>query len=110
MDESENWVVLIGKISRLGPLRYTPSGTPIREFTIAVPQRQFEKSSIGYFELQLAGKSAEENIEALRVGATLKVSGCLWARTFSDRQGRRVSETKILVDSLVPLEPKRKEK
>jgi single-stranded DNA-binding protein len=109
-DSEENHVVLVGKISRLGALRYTPSGMPIREMTFAVSQRLLDKISIGYFELQLSGSFAEEKTDALRVGATLKVSGSLWARTFNDRQGRRVSETKVLVDTLVPMEPKRKEK
>lgn len=110
MSDSVNQVLLVGKISRLGSLKYTPSGTAIRDFTLAVPQRLLEKNSVGYFEAQMTGRPAEERMVGLKVGSALKLTGSLWARTFLDRQGRKVNETKVLVDTMVPVEPEQKEK
>jgi single-strand DNA-binding protein len=89
---------LTGKVSRAGRLKYTPSGVAVCEFTFAVPQKYFEKESIGYFEVMLVGEDAEERASLLRIGKKLTLTGSLWARTFRNRQGAKVSETKILVE------------
>jgi single-stranded DNA-binding protein len=106
----ENRVDIVGKVSRLGSLKYTPSGIALRDFTMAVPQKLLDKGSVGYFEAQIVGKTAEDQPESFRIGARLHLTGSLWSRTFFDRQGRKIVETKILVDTLVPLGPEQKEK
>jgi small subunit ribosomal protein S18 len=55
-------VRLEGKISRVGVLKYTPSGTAICDFTLAVPQRFLDKGSVGYFEaVRFSWKPSKEN-------------------------------------------------
>ncbi len=99
-ESAPNRVCLTGKVSRMGRLKYTPSGTAVCDFTVAVPQIYFDKLSVGYFEMMMTGKSAEDKVDQLRIGKKVKLTGSLWARTFRDRQGRFVNETKVLVDKI----------
>jgi len=99
-DGKANFVVLRGKISQRKRLTYTPTGTPICHFMVAVPQRYFEKDSIGYFEVVMVGKLAEEKSEDLKIGRFINIEGHLWNRSFKDRQGRMVRETKIIVEKI----------
>ncbi len=96
----ENRVYLTGKVSRKGSLKYTPSGVAVCDFTFAVRQNHFDKASTGYFEVQVLGKSAEDRAADLKIGKKLRLSGSLWARSFKDRQGRLVNETKVLAENI----------
>ncbi len=99
-DEPEaNRVQLAGKISRAGKLAYTPAGVPVLEFTLAAPQRYFGKNSMGHFEVLVVGQTAEDIARAVRIGKRVTLKGGLWTRTFRDRKGTRVTETKILADT-----------
>jgi single-stranded DNA-binding protein len=86
-------------VSRIGALRYTPSGTPILELTLAAPQTYFDKDSIGYFEVLIRGKIAEEGAR-IRIGQKIELKGSLWMRSFKNRKGARVNETKIMVETI----------
>lgn len=55
---------------------------------------------MGHFEAMLSGKVAEDLGGTLRVGMSVRVTGSLWTRTYTDRKGHRMSETKVLVDSI----------
>lgn len=87
---------MAGKISRVGRLGYTPSGTPVLEFTLAAPQSHFDKRSVGNFEIVLVGEAAEVTSGKLRIGRKLTVAGSLWTRTFTNRQAMKVTEIKII--------------
>lgn len=95
-----NSVRMAGKISRAGKLAYTPAGVPVLDFTLAAPQRYFGKSSMGHFEIMVIGETAEELKGLIRIGRRLTVSGYLWTRSFRDRKGNRVIETKILAEQI----------
>ena len=99
-DGALNRVRLKGKVSRRGTLKYTPLGTAVYDFTLAVPQRYFDKDSVGYVEIIITGKFAEEGKDLVRVGQVITLDGALWARSFRNRQGVKVSETKVLIDSM----------
>lgn len=98
--EAANSVSLSGKISRVHQLRYTPSGLPICEFTLAVGQTYFDKRSVGYFEAQVLGELAEDCARMLKVGTSTRISGQLWTRAYRDQQGIRRTEVKVLVSSI----------
>ena len=95
-----NQVSLIGKVSRVGRLAYTPAGVAISEFTLAVPQTYFDKETIGYYEIVMVGKEAEELVGRVKIGRMLTLKGRLWTRSFRNRQGIKMTETKILVSHL----------
>lgn len=93
-------MALTGKISRVGALRYTPSGVPVSDFTVAVPQQQLDRKSVGHFEAVMFGEVAEQAHRSLKIGKVLQLKGTLWTREFKNRQGIKVSETKIIVHSI----------
>lgn len=99
--ERVNTVNLTGKVSRTQGLRYTPSGTPLWEFILAVNQQAFDKKSVGYFEVQVMGSLAEELQGKIRIGKKLTVSGALWMRNYKNRNGLNVSETKVVAESIM---------
>jgi single-stranded DNA-binding protein len=89
-------VRLTGKISRVGILKYTPSGIPLVELTIAVPQTYLEKKTMGYFSLLCEGEVAESVSGKLKVGQKISVQGSLWTRQYKNRQDMRVTEFHIV--------------
>jgi single-stranded DNA-binding protein len=95
-----NEVFLVGKVSQVGLLRYTPSGVPVGEVVIAVKQSHLELTNMGYFDVVLSGELAEQWFSRLKVGLNLEISGQLWSRNFRNRQGVSQKETKILASVL----------
>ncbi len=95
-----NRVDMAGKVSRAGKLAYTPAGVPVLEFTLAAPQRYFGRNTMGHFEVLVVGETAEELARFIRIGKRVTLKGLLWTRTFRDRKGNRVIETKILAESI----------
>ncbi len=95
-----NEVALAGKVSRVGQLKYTPSGKPTLEFTLAVPQRVLDADSYGYIEVVLFGNPAEDSAQSLKVGRLISIKGQLWGRSYKNRQGIKVNETKVICASL----------
>lgn len=81
-------------------MKYLPNGTPVLDFTLAAPQRQFEKKSIGYFEIVVCGEAAENVNGTLKIGKNVSIQGGLWMRNYKNRQGNKITETKILVESI----------
>ena len=95
-----NSVALEGKVNRVTALRYSPSGIATLRFSLAVPQKLFEKESIGYFEVQFFGELAETLSSTLKIGKSVVVQGHLWARYYRNKEGVQVSETKVLGEKL----------
>lgn len=96
----DNQVRLTGKVSKVGPLQYAPSGTPIAELIIAVQQTHLEKTNVGYFEVVLSSELAEKWSRDLKIGMVVDIEGSLWSRTFLNRQGIKISETKVLAKQI----------
>lgn len=96
----KNAVSLAGKVSRSGKLAYTPSGLAVLEFTLAAPQRYFDKESVGYFDVLLVGDEAESLASKVRVGRELSLTGSLWTRSFRNRRGEKMIETKVLAKTI----------
>jgi len=63
-----NSVTLRGKVNRVERVKYTPVGTAICEFSLAVSQRYFDDESVGYFDILLLGQNAEQSSESVRIG------------------------------------------
>ena len=70
------------------------------DLTLAVPQKLLDTASTGYIEALVCGESAVENGPNLRVGRRFAFQGALWARSFRNRRGERLSEVKLLIDSI----------
>ncbi len=95
-----NQVHLSGKVSKGLMVKYTPSGMATGEFVVAVPQKQLEKASVAHICVVLLGELAEDWRGRLKIGMLVDLSGEIWSRTFSNRQGNRVSEIKVLAKTI----------
>jgi len=94
---SLNRVILIGNLTRDPELRYTPDGTPVASFTIAVNRafttRQGEREA-DFIPVVVWRKRAETCSEYLAKGSQVAVEGRLQIRNYEDKDGvkRRVAE------------------
>jgi single-strand DNA-binding protein len=94
---SLNRVILIGNLTRDPELRYTPDGTPVTSFTIAVNRpfttRQGEREA-DFIPIVVWRKRAETCSEYLAKGSQVAVDGRLQIRNYEDKDGvkRRVAE------------------
>ncbi|MBE0477636.1 single-stranded DNA-binding protein [Candidatus Aerophobetes bacterium] len=92
-----NRVILIGNLTREPELRYTPDGTPVASFTLAVnrPFLSQEKERGTDFVPIVAWRSqAERCSQYLTKGSQVAVDGRLQVRSYEDKNGirRKVAE------------------
>lgn len=95
-----NKVHLTGKISRVGQLAYSPSGLALLEFTMAVSQEAYSKTSMGYFQLVASGDKAEELKGKLKIGIIVTAEGQLFHRAYTNKFGVKVEEVKVILENL----------
>ncbi len=94
---SLNRVILIGNLTRDPELRYTPDGTPVASFTMAVNRpfttQQGEREA-DFIPIVVWRKRAETCSEYLAKGSQVAVDGRLQIRSYEDKNGikRRVAE------------------
>lgn len=99
--ESKNRVDLAGKVSKVREVKYTPSGACLRELVLAVHHdAQLEKPSMGYFEIVFSGEIAQQKLNGVKIGDWVEVTGSLWNRSFKNREGVSINETKIIAETL----------
>ena len=99
-----NSITLAGKVSRVKALKYTPSGVATIQFTLAVCQKLLDKGSMGYFEVLVFGELAENKAKMIKIGKEVSVTGQLWGRTYRNRQGLRLTETKVIAEDFEIIE------
>jgi len=92
-----NRVILIGNLTRDPELRYTPDGTPVASFTLAVNRpflNQDRERGVDFIPVVVWRKQAERCSEYLMKGSQVAVDGRLQIRSYEDKDGikRRVAE------------------
>lgn len=95
-----NKVHLAGKISRVGQLKYSPSGLAILEFSLAVDQQAYSKASVGYYQIVVTASQAEDLKGKLKIGMKLSLTGSLYQRSYTSRSGVKVDEVKVILETL----------
>lgn len=105
---SDNTVTLVGNITDDPELRFTPSGAPVANFTVAVNRRfrtndgQWEDKLDGFFRCNCWRDMAENVAESLTKGARVVVVGRLQQRSWEDGEGKRRSVFEVQVDEVGP--------
>ncbi|NQS89874.1 single-stranded DNA-binding protein [Patescibacteria group bacterium] len=92
-----NRVILIGNLTRDPELRYTPDGTPVVSFTLAVNRsftNQQGEREADFIPVVAWRKQAERCSEYLAKGSQVAVEGRLQIRSYEDKDGikRKVAE------------------
>jgi len=98
---SVNKVILVGNLGRDPEVRYTTSGTPVANFTMATTDRWNDPSSgerkerTEWHRIVVWGKQAEIVGEYLRKGRQVYVEGSLQTREWTDREGNKRYTTEV---------------
>src|SRR3972149_2199538 len=104
-----NQGVLIGNLTDDPELRYTPSGTPVASFRIAINRRfkdqatgEWKDGDTSFFRCNVWRQQAENVAESLVKGARAIVVGRLRTRDWETQDGQKRTATEIEVDSVGP--------
>jgi len=98
-----NKVFLIGNLTRDPELRYTPSGTPVANFSIAINRVRTNKQGqrreeTTFVDIEAFGKNAEACHRFLTKGKTLFVEGRLRYRVWEAADGRRRNRLSVVAE------------
>lgn len=103
-----NNIFLIGNLTRDPELRFTPNGTPVASFSIAVNKRTQNKQSgewendADFFNVVAWFKLAENVAESLNKGDRVIISGRLSQESWDDKQGQKRTTYRIIANVVAP--------
>ncbi len=99
-----NKVILIGNLTRNPELRYTPSGTPVANFGLAVNRRfrqgDDQKEEVCFVDIVAFGKQAENCGQYLSKGDGAIIDGRLHYRQWETEEGQRRSKHEVVAQSV----------
>jgi len=100
-----NKVILIGNLTRDPEVRYTPQGTPVTNFSLAVNRKYRSgddmREEVSYFDIVVFGKQAETAGQYLNKGSSVLVDGRLQQRRWDDREtGQKRSKVEVVAEVL----------
>ena len=112
---SINRVILVGNVGHDPELKYTTSGHPLVDFSLATNEVFIddEKSKTEHVEWHnlVAWNKLAEFVERFVVkGQLLYVEGKIRSKTWVDRNNIRQKRVEIVCDSITPLEWKKRQK
>jgi single-strand DNA-binding protein len=109
---SYNKVILIGNLTKDPEIRYTPSGTPVANFRLAVNHKYKQgedlKEEVCYIDVVVFGKQAENCGQYLNKGQSVIVDGRLQERRWETEDGQKRSKHEVVAQA-VRFMPKRGE-
>jgi single-strand DNA-binding protein len=101
-----NKVILIGNLGRDPELRYTQSGQPVANFTLATTESWSKKDGSGrdekteWHRIVAWGRTGELCAQYLAKGRTVYVEGRLQTREWEDREGKKQRTTEIVAQTV----------
>jgi len=109
---SYNKVILIGNLTKDPEVRYTPSGTPVANFRLAVNHKYKQgedlKEEVCFIDIVVFGKQAENCGQYLNKGQSVIVDGRLQERRWETDDGQKRSKHEVIAQT-VRFMPKRGE-
>ena len=98
-----NRVILAGRLTRDPETRFTPSGTAVTGFSLAVNRRYRSnnelKEEVSFFDIVVFGKTGETCAEYLSKGRPVLVEGRLRQRSW-ESDGVKRSKVEIVADNV----------
>ena len=105
----ETIITLVGNLTADPELRFTPSGAPVANFTVASTPRTFDrqanewKDGDAMFLNCAVWRQAAENVaESLTKGMRVIVQGRLRSRTYETREGEKRTVFEVDVEEIGP--------
>ena len=100
-----NKVVLMGRLTRDPEIRYTAGeeSKAVAKYTLAVDRRyarreEAQSQTADFISCTAFGKAAEFANKHLRKGTKIAVSGHIQTGSYTDRDGRKVYTTEVIVE------------
>lgn len=99
-----NRVCLVGRFTRDPELKFTPTNTPIANFSIA-NNRSFssangeKKEQVSYFNCICWGKGGQIISQYMKKGSRIIVEGRLQQRSWEDKDGNKRSTVEVVVEN-----------
>lgn len=100
-----NYSFLIGRLTKDPDLRYTPNGTAVTTFTVAV-DRNNDKKEADFIAVVTWSKLAENVAQYCAKGKLVSVVGRIQTRNYENNEGKKVYVTEIVANEVKFLEPK----
>ncbi|MEO6741648.1 MAG: single-stranded DNA-binding protein [Chthoniobacteraceae bacterium] len=100
-----NKVMLMGNLTRDPEIKYTPKGTAIANFGIAVnrtytPEGGEKREEVTFIDLEAFGRTAEVIGEYFKKGRPIFIEGRLKLDQWDDKtSGKKMSKLRVVVDS-----------
>lgn len=103
-----NSVTISGRLTRDIDLRYTPSGAPVANLSIAF-DRAYNKNGnwekeTSYTDIITWNQTAQKCAEQLTKGSAIIAEGYLRTRTYTNNEGKNVKITEIVANKVHMLE------
>ena len=108
-------VMIIGNLGRDPEMRYTPSGRPVTQFSVAVSnskpdgQGGWVDEGTDWFRVSVFGDRAERAAEQLRKGNRVFVEGRFKTREFEGNDGQKRTSLDVTADNVISLERRPRE-
>ena len=107
-----NKVIMIGRTTANVELKTTTSGTSVVEFSVAV-NRAFKNANgereCDFFNCVAFSKLAETISKYVKKGDQIGIEGRLQTRNYTNREGKKVYVTEIIVENIEFLQAKKQE-
>ena len=105
----ETIVTIVGNLTADPELRFTPSGAPVANFTVASTPRTFDRASSEwkdgdamFLNCSVWRQAAENVAESLTKGMRVIVQGRLKSRSYETREGERRTVFEVEVEEVGP--------
>lgn len=109
---SLNKVILIGRVTKDAELRYTPNGTPVASFGLAVnrpgkPGTDRANQETDFFDIVVWQQRAEPTSKYVTKGRLVAVEGKIRTRSYETQDGQKRKAWEIVADDIRYLGPGR---
>ena len=102
-------ITIIGRLTEAPELRFTPSGAPVANFTIAQNSRVFDKQSnewkdkpTNFFRCSIWREAAENAAESLEKGSAVIAYGEVTSRSYETKEGQQRTVQEIELQHIGP--------
>ena len=99
-----NKIILIGNLTRDPELRYTPQGTSVCNFGLAVNRKYKQgeemKEEVTFINIVVFGKQADTCGQYLNKGSSILVEGRLQERRWETEDGQKRSKHEIVAQNI----------
>lgn len=99
-----NKVILLGNLTKDPEIRYTPGGTAVANFSIAVNRRFKQggeaKEEVCYLDIVVFGKQAETCGQYINKGDAVLIDGRLQQRRWETEDGQKRNKIEVVAQSI----------